>query len=169
MVYNCVLSFHSTLAGHYFCALVRQVVISGAEVSLNFPSHTGTSAALSTRRCCEFLSALCRLSGNVLYFPMCVFCTVGSNVSFIIKKINMLKHKHKTSCFASFFLTLAAKIQKRPRESPAASGNSGTAPPRPGPPDLLAPLPGRADRHLQRSQCERQTVLVTRGQLTRHE
>lgn len=46
--------------------------------SLNFPSHTGTSAALSTHRCCEFLSAVCRLSGNVLYFPMCVFCTAVS-------------------------------------------------------------------------------------------
>lgn len=44
-----------------------------------FPSHTGTSAALSTHRCCEFLSAVCRLSGNVLYFPMCVFCTVVSH------------------------------------------------------------------------------------------
>lgn len=79
MVYKCVLFFHSTFTGSLF--------LHSAEVFQNFTSHTGAGAGLSTDTC-EFLPAVCRLSGIVLYFPMCVFCTEGSNVSFI--KINLL-------------------------------------------------------------------------------
>lgn len=71
----CLFSSTVPLLGHYFCTLVRQVVISIAEVSQNFSSHTGTGAGLSTGTWFEFLAAVRRLFGNVLYFPMCVFCT----------------------------------------------------------------------------------------------
>lgn len=93
---KCVCSF---LCGIQMCPFLPQYIYrvtnfapllgrsSTGLSSLDFSSHTGAGAGLSTDTC-EFLPAVCRLSGIVLYFPMCVFCTEGSNVSFI--KINLL-------------------------------------------------------------------------------
>lgn len=87
-----IVSFPSTvpLLGHSFCTLVRQVIISSAEVSLNFPSHTGMSAALSALTVVASFSQLFAGYLEMSCIFQCVFFVLQGVMYLLSSKINML-------------------------------------------------------------------------------